>query len=126
MARVVGIGGVMVKARDPQALRAWYRDALGMDVQSWGGAQLWNDVPDGARTYAVWSSFPASSDYFAPSERPFMINLRVDDVEGLVAHLKTRGDNVLERGEDSEFGKFRYVLDPEGTLLELFQPAPED
>ena len=115
----------MVKARDPKALAAWYRDALGMDVQSWGGAQLWNDVPGGGRSYAVWSAFAETSDYFAPSERPFMINLRVDDVEGLVAQLKERGDRVLDRGEDSEFGKFRYVVDPEGTLLELFQPAAD-
>ncbi|MBV8756817.1 MAG: VOC family protein [Deltaproteobacteria bacterium] len=124
MPRVTGIGGVFVKARDPKALAAWYRDALGMDVQDWGGAQLWNDVPEGARTYGVWSAFAEKSDYFAPSERPFMINLRVDDVDGLIAQLKARGDRVLDRVEDSEFGKFRYVVDPEGTLLELFQPAP--
>ena len=113
----------MVKARDPKALAAWYRDALGMDIQAWGGAKLWNDVPGGGRSYAVWSAFAENSDYFAPSERPFMINLRVDDVDGLLAHLKARGDRVLERREESGFGVFGYVVDPEGTLLELFQPA---
>jgi predicted enzyme related to lactoylglutathione lyase len=118
MARVVGIGGVFVKAKDPKALQAWYRDALGMDLKPWGGAKLAND----AGTYAVWSAFPETSGHFAPSDRPFMINLRVDDVDGMLAKLRERGDNVLERGEDGEYGKFGYVVDPEGTLLELFQP----
>lgn len=123
MPRVIGIGGVFVKARDPKALAGWYRDALGMDVQAWGGAQLWNDVPGGGRSYGVWSAFAEDTDYFAPSERPFMINLRVDDVNGLLAHLRGRGDRVLERREATEDGVFGYVVDPEGTLLELFQPA---
>lgn len=119
MANVVGLGGIFVKARDPEALRAWYRDALGLEIHSWGGAQLWND----GKSYGVWSAFAASSSYFAPSEREFMINLRVDDLDGMLAHLRARGANVLERREDSPDGRFGYVVDPEGTLLELWQPT---
>ena len=118
MARVVGLGGFFVKARDHVALRAWYRDMLGMDVKDWGGAQLDN----AAGTYGVWTAFKAETTYFAPSDKAFMINLRVDDADALVAELREKRANVLDRGEDSDDGKFRYVVDPEGTLIELWQP----
>ena len=119
MAKVVGVGGIFVKARDPAALRAWYRDCLGVEIHDWGGAQLWNE----GKTYAVWSSFKADTKYFEPSERDFMINFRVDDLDGLLAQLRERGARVLDRREDTDDGKFGYVVDPEGTLLELFQPS---
>lgn len=122
MAQVTGIGGVFVKSPDPDALRAWYREMLGMDIQPWGGAQLQNP----AQSYAVWNPFKATDAHFAPSTKEFMINLRVDDVAALVTHLRARGANVLDRGEDGEYGKFRYVVDPDGTLLELFEPATEE
>jgi predicted enzyme related to lactoylglutathione lyase len=110
---------VFVKARDPEALRAWYRDSLNLDIQDWGGAQLFNS----AGTYAVWSSFAESTKYFAPSAKSFMINLQVDDLAALLAHLRERGARVLDRHESTDDGEFAYVLDPEDTLLELFQPA---
>jgi catechol 2,3-dioxygenase-like lactoylglutathione lyase family enzyme len=118
MASVIGIGGVFVRSRDPDALRTWYRDLLGLEIQDWGGAQLWA-TPG---TYGVWSAFRADTTYFAPSEREFMINLRVDDLETLLAALRARGARVLDRREDSADGKFGYVVDPDGTLLELWQP----
>ena len=118
--RVIGLGGVFVKAKDPEKLRRWYHDVLGMHIESWGGAQLWND---GARSYAVWSAFAETSGHFAPSEKPFMVNLRVEDLDGLLAGLKAKGAHVLERREDSPDGRFGYVVDPEGTLLELWEPA---
>jgi len=120
MASVIGIGGIFVKSTDADALRAWYRDMLGLDVQDWGGAQL-HATP--GPSYAVWSAFRAESAYFAPSAREFMINLRVDDLDGLLAQLRARGAHVLERREDSADGKFGYVVDPDGTLLELWQPG---
>jgi catechol 2,3-dioxygenase-like lactoylglutathione lyase family enzyme len=121
MASVLGIGGVFVKSRDADALRVWYRDMLGLDIQEWGGAQLWSS---GERTYGVWSAFRADTTYFEPSEREFMVNLRVDDLDGLLATLRARGARVLDRREDSADGKFGYVVDPDGTLLELWQPVP--
>ena len=123
MAKVIGIGGVFIKAKDPKALQAWYRDVLGMDVSEWG-AQMYNE-PEHGRTYSVWNAFASDTKYFQPSTREFMVNLRVDDLDGLLARLRERGANVLDRGEDGDFGKFGYVVDPEGTLLELFQPKPE-
>jgi catechol 2,3-dioxygenase-like lactoylglutathione lyase family enzyme len=120
MASVLGIGGVFVKSKDVDALRAWYRDMLGMEIQEWGGAQFWSTA---ARTYGVWSAFSAETKYFAPSEREFMVNLRVDDVDGLLVKLRERGARVLDRREESPDGKFGYVVDPDGTLLELWEPA---
>jgi catechol 2,3-dioxygenase-like lactoylglutathione lyase family enzyme len=118
MATVLGIGGVFVRSRDPDALRAWYRDLLGLEIQDWGGAQF-GSTPG---TYGVWSAFRADTTYFAPSEREFMVNLRVDDLEALLARLRAGGARVLDRREDSADGKFGYVVDPDGTLLELWQP----
>jgi catechol 2,3-dioxygenase-like lactoylglutathione lyase family enzyme len=119
MATVLGIGGVFVKSRDADALRRWYRDMLGLEIQEWGGAQLWSTP---ARTYSVWSAFRAETGYFVPSTREFMINLRVDDLDELLAQLRARGAEVLDRREDSADGKFGYLVDPDGTLLELWQP----
>jgi catechol 2,3-dioxygenase-like lactoylglutathione lyase family enzyme len=121
MATVLGIGGVFVKSKDPEQLGAWYRDMLGFEIQAWGGAQLWSTP---GKTYAVWSPFAADTKYFEPSTRELMINFRVDDLDGLVAELRRKGANVLDRREESEDGKFGYVVDPDGTLLELWQPSP--
>ena len=118
MANVLGIGGVFVKSKDADALRAWYREMLGVEIQEWGGTQFWSTL---TRTYSVWSAFRAETKYFEPSEREFMINLRVDDLDGLLAHLRDRGARVLDRREDSPDGRFGYVVDPDGTLIELWE-----
>lgn len=124
MARVVDIGGVFYKARDMDALREWYRTGLGLDVQSWGGAMLFHGGADAPGAgYTVWSLFPADTDYFAPSDKPFMLNLRVDDLDGVLAQLRQTGASVLDRRQEDENGRFGYVVDPEGTLIELWEPA---
>ena len=96
MANVLGIGGVFVKSKDADALRTWYREMLGVEIEEWGGAQFWS-MP--AKTYSVWSAFRADTKYFEPSEREFMINLRVDDLDGLLAKLRAAG--ALDRREES-------------------------
>ena len=124
MKRVTGIGGVFFKARDPKALGAWYRTHLGIGVEDWGGAAFrWKgpDNPDGVGT-TVWSPFAADTSYFAPSSAPFMINYRVDDLASLLQALRDEGCNVLEKTDDSEYGKFGWVIDPEGNKVELWQP----
>ncbi len=123
MAKVIGLGGIFFKAKDKAALNDWYQAALGMGGK-WG--HIFRDLPpgpDGRIGCAIWSPFAEDTKHFEPSDKPFMINLRVDDLEALLAHLRARGDKVLDRREDSEQGKFGYVVDPEGTLLELWQPA---
>ncbi|WP_374349054.1 VOC family protein [Chitinimonas sp.] len=124
MKRVSGIGGIFFKAKDAPALRAWYQRHLGIDVQEWGGAAFsWADAdgkPQAGTT--IWSIGPAEGDYFAPSSAPFMINYRVDDVHGLVKLLREEGCDVLDKVDESEYGIFAWVIDPEGNKIELWQP----
>jgi len=124
MKRVTGIGGIFFKAKDPKALGVWYREHLGIDVEEWGGASFrWKgpDNPEGVGT-TVWSLFGADTNHFAPSSAPFMINYRVDDLHALLAALRAEGVAVDEKVEESEFGKFGWVIDPEGNKVELWQP----
>ncbi len=126
MKRVTGIGGVFFKSKDPEALRAWYKVHLGIDVQEWGGfAFEWKtpNNPEGVGT-TTWSPFPADTRYFEPSSAPFMVNYRVEDLHALLAVLRTEGVQVQDKVEESEYGKFGWVLDPEWNKLELWQPPP--
>ena len=117
MQRVTGIGGIFFKAKDPKALAEWYRKHLGIDVQPWGGATF----PD-ANGMTVWSIFPDTTEYLAPSTQPFMINYRVADLHALLEVLRSEGCTVDDKTDDSEFGKFGWVMDPEGNRIELWQP----
>lgn len=124
MAKITGIGGVFLKARgDKDALAAWYRDNLGLAFEAWGGALLkWPEdtAADGGVT--VWTLAASDSKWFAPSESPFMINYRVDDMDGLLAQLAEKGI-ALEKGpETHENGKFAWVMDPDGNKVELWEP----
>lgn len=123
-ARVVGIGGTFFKARDPERLRAWYRDHLGLEIGDWGGAvfESLGRSPAGRQTSTIWSIFPAHTRYFDPSTAPFMINYRVDDLDAILDALRAEGCAVDERIEVSEFGRFGWVADPEGNRLELWEP----
>ncbi len=124
MKRVTGIGGIFFKAQDPVALRAWYKDHLGIDVQDWGGAAFtWTDA-DG-RPFAgttIWSVSDSGSDHYAPSTSSFMVNYRVADLQALLTVLRAEGCNVLDKVEESDFGRFGWVLDPEGNKVELWEP----
>lgn len=124
MKRVTGIGGIFVKSNDPAGLREWYRKHLGIDFEDWGGCAFrWNsdDNPSGIGT-TVWSVFDASSEYFAPSGAPFMVNYRVADLHALVAALRAEGCQVMDKIDESEFGKFGWVVDPDGNKIELWEP----
>ena len=124
MKRVTGIGGIFFQAQDPARMHAWYKTHLGIDVQGWGGAAFtWAD-DDGNPTKGttIWSVGKAGSDHFAPSTATFMINYRVDDLAALLDALRKEGCNVLEKMDDSEYGKFGWVIDPEGNKVELWQP----
>lgn len=124
MRRVTGIGGIFFQAKDPVALRAWYQKHLGIDVQDWGGAAFtWTDAagnPTAGTT--VWSIGPAGGDSYAPGMATFMVNYRVEDLAMLLQALRDEGCRVLETTDDSEFGKFGWVIDPEGNKVELWQP----
>lgn len=124
MKRVTGIGGIFFNAKDPATLRAWYKRHLGIDVQEWGGAAFnWTDdagKPVGGTT--AWCINAADSGHFAPSTSAFMVNYRVHDLDALLKALREEGCNVLVKTEDCEFGKFGWVIDPEGNKVELWEP----
>jgi predicted enzyme related to lactoylglutathione lyase len=121
MERVTGIGGIFIKARDPCALREWYRAHLGIDVQPWGGFTFqWHrsnaSEPPGA---TVWNVFPAECTNFA---RPFMVNYRVSDLRALLQALRDEGCEVEAKVLENEYGRFGWVVDPEGNKVELWEP----
>ena len=116
MARVVGIGGVFFRARDPDALREWYVEHLGIEPEDHGGALF-----EGGHT--VWSIFPDDTDYFGPSGQQGMVNYRVDDLDAMLDQLRAAGAEVDERTEEYDFGRFGWAVDPEGNRFELWQAS---
>jgi catechol 2,3-dioxygenase-like lactoylglutathione lyase family enzyme len=118
---VTGIGGVFIKSKNPKALADWYRDVLGLDVKAWGGAMLAPDAP-GHPPVVTWSPFPQDSDYMAPSTREVMLNFAVDDMDAIVARLTAKGVPILKRDDSDPHGRFTWILDPDGTKIELWQP----
>ena len=126
MRRVTGIGGVFFKSSDPERTVEWYRDHLGIESGEFGGfAFQWREKERPDETgYTVWSAFPSSTDYFSPSEQPFMINFRVEDLTGLIAALKEEGVRIVGGIEQHPNGKFAWILDPEGRKVELWEPVP--
>ena len=121
MKRVTGIGGIFFQARDPALLRAWYARHLGIDVQPWGGAAFEHGAGPGT---TAWSIGAAGSDQFAPGTAPFMINYRVHDLAALLQALRAGGCHVLDKTDDGPYGRFGWVVDPEGNKIELWEPPP--
>lgn len=124
MTRVTGIGGIFFKAADAAALREWYSRHLGISLEDWGGTAFsWQTPanPSGVGT-TVWSVFEESSTYFAPSTAAFMINYRVEDLHEILGALRAEGCDVADKVDESELGKFGWVMDPEGNRIELWQP----
>jgi predicted enzyme related to lactoylglutathione lyase len=125
MARVTGIGGVFFKSRDDSAaLAAWYEKHLCMPLEkSFGGAILrWPDDKAEDKGLTVWSIAKKESQWFSPSDSPFMINYRVDDLDEMIARLRADGVEVISGPESHENGKFAWIMDPEGNKVELWEP----
>ena len=112
MEKITGIGGVFFKAQDAEALRRWYGEHLGIDVDpQWGGAQFGD---------SVWAIFKASSNYF---DKPCMINYRVSNLDAMLAQLRAAGVEVVDKVDETEFGRFGWAVDPEGNRIELWEPV---
>ena len=120
--RITGIGGIFVVSKDPKALAAWYRDVLGIPLERWGGATFRYDAT-GHPAVAVWTAFPEGGSNLAPSRREFMLNFAVDDLDAFIARLKAKGVTILKRDDSDPSGKFAWILDPDGTKIELWQPT---
>src|SRR5438067_469730 len=124
MKRVTGIGGIFFKASDPKKLAEWYNRHLQLPTEQWGGAVFkWREHEDPAReAYTVWSPFEPDTEYFEPSKKPFMINFRVENLDAVLEQLRAEGVTVDEKREQSELGKFGWIMDPEGNRIELWEP----
>lgn len=124
-AAVTGLGGIFFRSEDPGAIRDWYYQKLGVGSESGVFAFEWleKDRPE-ERGYTVWGVFPATTEYFDPSESSFMVNLRVGDLEALVERLRADGVTIAGEIEDHPNGQFAWILDPEGRKVELWQPVP--
>jgi catechol 2,3-dioxygenase-like lactoylglutathione lyase family enzyme len=120
---VLGLGGVFIRARDPAALAAWYREHLGFDVRDFGGAfgAIFN-FAEREPGYQLWTAFPAETAYFGDAAQPQMLNFRVADLDGLLEQLRAGGVTVDEEVNRSEYGAFGWCVDGEGNRVELWQP----
>jgi predicted enzyme related to lactoylglutathione lyase len=122
MGRITGVGGVFFKSADPERLYAWYEKHLGLKRQQAGVEFEWRDKDTGAAGKTVWALFKKDTNYFGPSGAPFMLNYRVDDLDALLDRLRAQGASVDEHREDHEYGRFAWVMDPEGNRIELWEP----
>ncbi|HEV7395879.1 MAG TPA: VOC family protein [Pyrinomonadaceae bacterium] len=124
MKRVTGIGGIFFKSQNAEQLREWYREHLGIEAKGdWGYSFEWREAeqPEKKGT-TVWSVFAGHTKYFDPSNASFMINYRVEDLHALLDALKAEGVEVDPKVDESEYGKFAWVMDPDGNRIELWQP----
>jgi predicted enzyme related to lactoylglutathione lyase len=130
MARVTGIGGIFLRARDPKSLSAWYVQHLGIQLADYGGATfLWSDEIPPTTGMTTWSLFPEDTKHFGPGThigpQQAMVNYRVDDLDALLTQLATANVPIDPKREDYEFGRFAWITDPEGNRVELWQPLVE-
>lgn len=123
MKRVIGLGGIFFKCEDREVVKDWYSKHLGIPIEPWGAVFPWrrHDQPD-EETYTAWSPFKGDTTYFEPSKNEFMVNYQVEDLAALLVVLRSEGVEVLDALEESEFGKFAWIVDPEGRKVELWEP----
>lgn len=122
MKRVTSIGGIFFKCNDPKAQREWYANHLGLTVDDYGTSFEWrkSDRPE-EKGFSVWSTFKNDTDYFQPSQKDFMVNFRVEDLEALLEVLKKEGVQQVGEMQVFEYGKFAHIMDPEGNKIELWE-----
>ncbi len=120
--RVTGIGGIFFKCKDPKKVRDWYQKHLGLQTNEYGAVFEWHQGADSTKKgFTQWSPFHEKTNYFAPSNKEFMINYRVEDLTGLLQTLKAEGVTILDSIETVDYGKFAHILDIEGNKIELWE-----
>lgn len=126
MERVTGIGGIFFRARDHEALAAWYAEHLGIELHGeFSGTTFFAERGD----QTVWTAMARDTDYLGPGRPPLMINYRVRDLDAMLAQLRAAGVPVVDEVEEMEYGRFGWATDPEGNRFELWEPAkssPQD
>lgn len=123
MPRVTGVGGIFFKSENPEEIKKWYGENLGLAINEYGSVFEFRNAnrPDEIN-YLQWSAFPDSTEYFEPSEKKFMINYRVHNIEELVKRLEKNGVAIIDDIVEYDYGKFVHILDPEGNKIELWEP----
>ena len=124
MKKVTGIGGIFFKCKDPDSMKDWYKTHLGLQTNQWGATFEWYQEADSTKKASTqWSTFKDSTKYFAPSEKEFMINYRVENLEALIEELKKEGVTITDELDVQSYGKFIHIMDPEGNKIELWEPS---
>jgi predicted enzyme related to lactoylglutathione lyase len=126
MKKVTGLGGVFIKCDDPKSMNEWYSKNLGLDTSEYGTTFEWRQAEDPSiKGSTSWCTFPQNTEYFHPSAKPFMINYRVENLLMLVEELKKDNVTIVDEIAEYDYGKFIHVLDPEGNIIELWEPKDE-
>lgn len=126
MTKVTGLGGVFFKCDNPQKMNDWYSKNLGLTTSEYGTTFEWRDAEDPSKKGSTsWCTFPGDTEYFKPSEKPFMINYRVGDITALVDELKLNNVAIIDEIVEYDYGKFVHILDPEGNIVELWEPKDD-
>ncbi|MEO2059013.1 MAG: VOC family protein [Mesonia sp.] len=122
--RVTGLGGFFFKSENPDAAKNWYKEHLGLDTDQYGCTFWWKDK-EGNDCSTQWSPMDEKTEYFQPSQKQFMMNFRVENLEDLLAALKEEGVTIVGEPEEYSYGKFGWILDPEGNKIELWEPKDD-
>ncbi|MFN8359789.1 MAG: VOC family protein [Candidatus Kapaibacterium sp.] len=127
MKRATSIGGIFFKSKDPQKMNEWYHKHLGLETDAYGSNFEWRqaDNPE-KKGFTLWAPFKESTEYFQPSEKDFMINFRVENLDALLDELKKEGIEQVGETQIFEYGKFAHILDLEGNKVELWEPVDEE
>lgn len=124
--KVTGIGGVFFKTNNPSKSKNWYQENLGIKVNDWGASFEFRNANDPAEiNYLSWSLFSGDTTYFDPSDKPFMINYRVQNLDGLLERFKLNGIELIGEVQEFEYGRFAHLMDPDGIKIELWEPVDE-
>lgn len=123
MKKVTGLGGIFFKSEDPKATNEWYAKNLGLDTSAYGTTFEWKDTEDPTKAGSTtWCTFSKDSENFRPSEKPFMINYRVENLNMLLEELKKENVTIVDEIAEYDYGKFLHIMDPEGNIIELWEP----
>lgn len=125
MAKVTGIGGIFIKSDQPEQLKSWYKTHLQLPIDQYGWTFVWKDDKTNKKALTQWSIMESRSNYFDPSQQPFMVNYRVDDLHELLTQLKRNGISQIGNMEQYDYGKFAWIQDPDGNKIELWEPVDE-
>ncbi len=126
--RVLGVGGVFFRSKNPERLANWYAEYLGLEVEAWGGPRGANFLPSAmpANSFTVWGAFPSDTEYFGKPTQAFMLNLVVDDLDAALARVVAGGAERMPETEDMDYGRFGWFTDPDGNRVELWEPPEGD